>query len=88
MLTKLREKAKRLIERHGAEVGTVAKIAANALIPGAPLIVNAVEAVCDYTADKGQDLTDERMSEMIEAESEATITTDRVVTTQQVIMIE
>ena len=71
MLTKLREKlreqAKRLVERHGAEVGAVAKIAANALIPGAPLIVSAVEAVCDYAADKGQELTDERMTEMIGA---------------------
>ena len=67
MLSKLREKAKCLIERHGAEVGAVAKIAANALIPGAPLIVSAVESVCDYTADKGHDLTDARMTEMIEA---------------------
>ena len=71
MLTKLREKlreqAKRLVERHGAEVGAVAKIAANALIPGAPLIVSAVETVCDYAADKGQEITDERMTEMIEA---------------------
>ena len=65
MLSTLKEKAKRLIERHGAEVGAVAKIAANALIPGAPMIVSTVEAVCDYTADKGQEITDDRMTEMI-----------------------
>ena len=28
--------AKRLVSKHGAEVGAVAKIAAHALIPGAP----------------------------------------------------
>ena len=39
MLSTLREKANRLIERYGSEVGAVAKIAANALIPGAPMIV-------------------------------------------------
>ena len=47
MLSTLKDKAKRLVERHGAEVGAVAKIAANALIPGAPMIVSAVE-------DRGQ----------------------------------
>lgn len=62
-LGRLREKAKRLVERHGTEVGAVAKIAAHVLLPSAPLIVSVVEAVCDYTADKGQELTNERMTE-------------------------
>ena len=66
MLSRLRDKAKRLIERHGAEVSAVAKITANALIPGAPVIVSAVEAMCDYTADKSQELTDDRMMEMLD----------------------
>ena len=66
MLSRLKEKVKCLIERHGAEVGAVAKITANALIPGAPIIVGAIEAVCDYTTDKGQDLSDDRMIEVIE----------------------
>ena len=67
MLNRLKERASTLIARHGAEVGVVAKIAANALIPGAPMIVSAIEAVCDYTANKGQELSDERMMEKIEA---------------------
>ena len=58
--------AKNLVTKHGAEVGVVAKIAAHALIPGAPLLVGAVESLCDYAADKSQELTDEIITEMIE----------------------
>ena len=58
--------AKHLVSNHGAEVGAVAKIAAHALIPGAPIVVGAVESLCDYAADKSQELTDETITEMIE----------------------
>ena len=58
--------AKNLVTKHGAEVGVVAKIAAHALIPGAPLLVGAVESLCDYAADKSQELTDDTITEMIE----------------------
>ena len=65
MLSKLKERGRELIKCHGAEVGVVAKIVANVLIPGAPMVVNAVETVCDYAADKNQELTDEYMMEII-----------------------
>ena len=52
-LASLKNRAKQLINKHGAEVGVVAKIAANALIPGAPMIVGAVEAVCGYPRSFG-----------------------------------
>ena len=52
-----------LIRKHGSEVGAVAKIAARALIPGAPILVGAVEATCDYVANKGQALSAEQSEE-------------------------
>ena len=67
MWESLKTKAKNLVTKHGAEVGAVAKIAAHALIPGAPIMVGAVESLCDYAADKGQELTDEKMTEMLES---------------------
>ena len=42
MLESLISKAKHLVSKHGPEVGAVARIAAHALIPGAPLIVGSV----------------------------------------------
>ena len=69
MIQKIRDltnAAKNLVSKHGAEVGAVAKIAAHALIPGAPLLVGAVESLCDYAADKSQELTDDTITEMIE----------------------
>ena len=59
--------AKSLVVKHGSEVGTVAKIAAHALIPGAPIVVSALESICDYAADKNQEMNDEQMSTMIES---------------------
>ncbi len=66
MFDHIKQLGHRLVQGHGAGVGAVAKIAAHALIPGAPLLVAAVESACDYAADKGQELTDEKITEMIE----------------------
>ena len=66
MFQRIKQLGQNLVQKHGAEVGAIAKIAAHALIPGAPLIVAAVESACDYAADKGQELTDEKITEMIE----------------------
>lgn len=66
MFRDLTNAAKHLVTKHGAEVGAVAKIAAHALIPGAPLLIGAVESLCDYAADKSQELTDDTITEMIE----------------------
>ena len=63
----IKDKAKDLITKHGAEVGAVARVAAQALIPGAPLLVGAVEAVCDYSADKAAEASDEALGQMLEA---------------------
>ena len=61
----IKDKAKDLITKHGAEVGAVARVAAQALIPGAPLLVGAVEAVCDYSADKTAEANDQALSQML-----------------------
>ena len=45
MWESLKTKAKNLVTKHGSEVGAVAKIAAHSLIPGAPIVVGAVESL-------------------------------------------
>lgn len=62
----IKDKAKNLVTRHGVEVGTVAKIAAHALMPGAPILVGAVEALCDYSVDKLDDAHDQALTQMLE----------------------
>ena len=70
VIARLKAKASALIRNHGPEVGAVAKIAAHALIPGAPILVSAVETTCDYAADKGRDLnqdeSDAAMTQLLE----------------------
>ena len=67
MFESLISKAKSLVSKHGPEVGAVAKIAAHALIPGAPLIVGGVEALCDYNAEKGHDADHAELTKKLEA---------------------
>ena len=62
----IKDKAKSLVTRHGTEIGTVAKIAAHALMPGAPVLVGAVEALCDYSVDKLDDAQDQELAQMLE----------------------
>ena len=70
ILARVKASASALIRKHGPEVGAVAKIAAHALIPGAPILVGAIEATCDYAADKGRDLnqdeSDAAMTRLLE----------------------
>ena len=80
MFEGLKEKAKQLVTRHGAEVGAVAKIAAHALIPGAPLIVSSVEALCDYSAEKAQDIDHATLISKLEALGGDTAHLERVLT--------
>ena len=68
MIQKVREltqAAKNLVAKHGAEVGAVAKVAAHALIPGAPIVVAAVESLCDYAADKSQEVSDDSITTLV-----------------------
>ena len=63
---RVKQGIKRMFERHGSEVSACAKIAASALLPGGGILIESVGALCDYSADKGQDLTDERIMETLE----------------------
>ena len=65
MFQRIKQFGHNLVQKHGAEVGAVAKIAAHALIPGAADRGGGGSA-CDYAADKSQELTDEKITEMIE----------------------
>ena len=67
MFESLISKAKSLVSKHGTEVGAVAKIAAHALIPGAPLIVGSVEALCDYNAEKGHEVDQAELMAKLES---------------------
>lgn len=66
MLHRFKQLGTQLVQKHGAEVSGIAKIAAHALIPGAPMIVTAVELICDYASEKNQELADEKLSEIVQ----------------------
>ena len=63
----IKQRASALVERHGAEVSACAKLAVTALIPGGTLLAEAIGVACDYAADKGQELTDDRILEALGA---------------------
>ena len=67
MFESLISKAKHLVSKHGPEVGAVAKIAAHALIPGAPLIVSSVEALCDYNSEKEHEVDQAKLMAKLES---------------------
>ena len=52
MFQRIKQLGQNLVQKHGAEVGAVVR--SRTLIPGAPLIVAAVESACDYAADRGK----------------------------------
>ena len=54
MLARLKERAQSLIKHHGAEVGMIAKIVAHTLLLGAPMIIGATEALCDFVAGESE----------------------------------
>ena len=65
MIQKIRDltnAAKNLVTKHGAEVGAIAKSAVHPQAFGSAIVV-VVESLCDYTADKSQELTDESITE-------------------------
>ena len=65
MWSKLITKAQTLVTRHGTEVGMIAKIATHGLIPGAPLLVSAVESLCDYSADSYNQKSDREIKTLL-----------------------
>ena len=67
MFDRLKEGARRLVRNHGSEVGAVVKIAAHALLPGAPMLIGATEALCDYASEQGHELGEAALIEELEA---------------------
>ena len=67
MFDRLKEGARRLVRNHGSEVGAVVKIAAHALLPGAPMLIGATEALCDYASEQGHEQGEVALMEELEA---------------------
>ena len=62
----LEEKTKQLIGSHGPEITTCVKIAAHALIPGGSAVVETVVALCDYSNEKGKEISEAEILSKLE----------------------
>ena len=67
MFDTLKEGVRRLVKNHGSEVGVVVKIAAHALLPGAPMLIGATEALCDYASNQDHEQGEAALMEELEA---------------------
>ena len=66
MLKRIKDKTKQLIGTHGPEITTCVKIVAHALIPGGGAVVETVAALCDYTNEKGKEISEAEILSKLE----------------------
>lgn len=56
MLTKIAERARRLVDQYGPEVSMCARVAVTSLLPAGSVLAEGVSAVCEYVSDKSIEL--------------------------------